>query len=243
MPDHDGATKLSTTLYDLLVEDREIPDLLNDLARLSAEHFREDQDVDCGIILRRDKKSVVVASSSARAEQMDEMQMGFGDGPCLQALATQEIVTVPDVRTEERWPEYMGVVRDHGLGSALAIPMRLGEVGQAAMNLYTLRPGVFTDEDVADAKRYAELTAKALRIALRTADHAAAAQHRQAAMEHRTPIDIAIGIIMAQNGCSQNDAFSILREASSHRNVKLRDLAQEIVASIDRETADTSFEN
>lgn len=242
MSNHDGVTKLSTTLYDLLVEDREIPDLLNDLARLAAEHFREDQDVDCGIILRRNKKSVVVASSSAQAEQMDEMQAGFGDGPCMEALTTQMIVTVPDVRTEVRWPAYMEVVREHGLGSALAIPMRLEDVGQAAMNLYTPHPGTFSDEDVNDAKRYAELTAKALRIALRTADHAAAAQHRQAAMEHRTPIDIAIGIIMAQNGCSQSDAFSILRDASSHRNVKIRDLAQQIVASVGHDPADTPFE-
>ena len=51
-------------------------------------------------------------------------------------------------------------------------------------------------------------------------------------MESRTTIDIAVGAIMAQNRCSQESALKILKIASSTRNIKLRDVAAAVVASV-----------
>ncbi|WP_405474549.1 ANTAR domain-containing protein [Paenarthrobacter ilicis] len=49
------------------------------------------------------------------------------------------------------------------------------------------------------------------------------------AMERRTVIDQVCGMIMAQNNCSQDEAFAVLQKASQHRNIKLHSLAEEIV--------------
>ncbi|AWH90961.1 GAF and ANTAR domain-containing protein [Dietzia lutea] len=242
MPNGDAAP-LPATLYDLLLEDREIPDLLNDLARLAAEHFDAERSVECGLILRREKKNIVVASSSDEAARMDEIQAGFDEGPCLSALGSGSVIHVPDVRTEQRWPDYMAVVREHGLASVLAVPLDVEGFGEAAMNFYTRRSGHFAESDVTDARRYVDVIGKTLRIALRTAQHADTARHRQAAMENRTAIDVAVGIIMAQNRCSQDEAFSILRGASSHRNIKLRRLAEEIVAALGQNAPLTAFDD
>ena len=56
-------------------------------------------------------------------------------------------------------------------------------------------------------------------------------------------IDLAVGIIMGQNRCSQDEAFSILKNASSSRNVKLREIAAGIVSSIGQGPAETFFED
>ena len=48
-------------------------------------------------------------------------------------------------------------------------------------------------------------------------------------MESRATIEQAKGIIMAANHCSPDAAFDILRRASQNRNVKLRDIANDIV--------------
>lgn len=53
----------------------------------------------------------------------------------------------------------------------------------------------------------------------------------KAALTSRTTIDQAIGILMAQNRCGPDEAFEILAKASSNRNVKLRELARQIVAA------------
>ena len=56
-----------------------------------------------------------------------------------------------------------------------------------------------------------------------------------AALKSRTVIDTAIGAIMAQNRCSREAAFQILVKTSSHRNIKLKDVAASIVSSISGE--------
>ena len=51
----------------------------------------------------------------------------------------------------------------------------------------------------------------------------------RAALNSRTLIDQTIGIIMGQNRCNADAAFAVLRSASQNRNVKLRDVAAEII--------------
>ena len=53
-----------------------------------------------------------------------------------------------------------------------------------------------------------------------------------AAMESRAVIDMAVGVVMAQNRCTPEEAFAFLRSASNSRNTKLREVAASVVASI-----------
>jgi AmiR/NasT family two-component response regulator len=61
-------------------------------------------------------------------------------------------------------------------------------------------------------------------------------------MEHRTSIDLACGVVMAQNRCSQDQAMAILRKVSSNRNQKLRELAAEVIRNVTSEEVRTHFE-
>ncbi|GAB3259277.1 ANTAR domain-containing protein [Arthrobacter pigmenti] len=56
-------------------------------------------------------------------------------------------------------------------------------------------------------------------------------------------IDIAVGIIMAQSRCSQEAAFGFLRTASSHRNIKIREIAAQVVAGLGTGEPETHFVN
>jgi AmiR/NasT family two-component response regulator len=51
-------------------------------------------------------------------------------------------------------------------------------------------------------------------------------------MKSRTVIDMAIGVVMAQNRCRPDEAFTLLRKASNARNTKLREVASSIIAAI-----------
>jgi AmiR/NasT family two-component response regulator len=51
----------------------------------------------------------------------------------------------------------------------------------------------------------------------------------EATLETRTAIDVAVGIIMAQNRCSQDEAFELLKAASGACNVKLHVVAAAVV--------------
>lgn len=92
-------------------------------------------------------------------------------------------------------------------------------------------PHAFTGEDMEKAEAYAAEASKALRLAVRIAQLTDDRANLVAAMESRTTIDIAVGTIMAPNRCSQ-ESMKILRIASSSRNMKLRDVAAAVVASV-----------
>jgi ANTAR domain len=61
-------------------------------------------------------------------------------------------------------------------------------------------------------------------------------QHQLAdALVSSSVIDQAIGILMGQQRCTASAAFDLLRQASQHRNRKLRDIAAEIVTNVSGE--------
>ncbi|MEQ7739130.1 ANTAR domain-containing protein, partial [Escherichia coli] len=63
-----------------------------------------------------------------------------------------------------------------------------------------------------------------------------------AALESRTAIDLAAGVIMAQTGCNQEQAVDILVKASNNRNEKLRDVALSVLERFNGTTPATHFD-
>lgn len=55
-----------------------------------------------------------------------------------------------------------------------------------------------------------------------------------AALQSRTVIGYAVGIVMVRQSSTAEAAFSHLVELSSHTNVKLREIASQVVAEADR---------
>ncbi len=60
-------------------------------------------------------------------------------------------------------------------------------------------------------------------------DHRTREEALTAALESRTAIGTAIGILMAESGIGREDAFAMLVSASQRENRKLRDVAEAIV--------------
>lgn len=234
---------LLAELQDLILSTTDIQEFLGKLAVLSAHGLRGNEvDVLCGITLSRRRRAATVAYNSETAKIMDELQYAFEEGPCITAALEQRPIIVDDVRNDGRWPEYAAAVARHGLRSVLSVPFTVGPEAQAAMNLYSYRPGSFSDEGVTFAESYARQASKGLQLALRMAHYSEEADNRSRAMESRTDIDVAVGIVMAQNRCSQAEAFRILQRASSTRNVKLRAIASEIVQRVPGTSPVTHFE-
>ncbi len=114
---------------------------------------------------------------------------------------------------------------------------------RAALNLYSEQPDAFSNDDIERAEVFASHASKSLRLALKIAQLSDARNDLAAAMQSRTVIDLAVGgAIMAQNHCSQDEAFTILRTASSNRNIKLRHLAKSIISAVSSGKITTHFE-
>lgn len=207
-----------------------IKSLLEQVAVLAADTL--DADSSAGVTVIREGQATTVAASDKRTEDLDEIQYGNGDGPCLLAARTGEVVTVTDMTTDDRWPDYAVRAVKGGLRCSLSMPLDVGDDAAGALNLYVFEPHDFDDSERAVLGQFCGEASRAVSLALRHDRVAQTNDHLHAAMGTRRIIDQAIGLIMAQNRCSADEAFDILRRASQNRNSKINRLASDMIRAV-----------
>lgn len=231
-------------LQDLLMGTENVEDFLGRLAEFSAATLSNavGAEIECGVTLQRRKRTMTVAGSSARAVTLDRIEQALGEGPCIEALRTKSVILLADVGTDPRWPAYQQQLAEHGCRSTLGVPLEIGEDAAAALDFFGADTGLFTEDIITEAAGFADLAGRALRLAVRIGTVQSRAEDLQAAMENRTSIDLACGVIMAQNRCSQDEAMAILTRVSSNRNQKLRAVAAEVLRNLTNDAVHTHFD-
>jgi GAF domain-containing protein len=217
-------------LLGLLVEAPDIDAFLDKMVRLAADVVTPA--AACGVTICRDGQPFTPATSNDLAAQVDEIQYAADEGPCLDALRTGTVVQVDDLTQDERWDSYRPHAIAHGVVSSLSLPLAVDGETLGALNLYSAAPAAFAGQLCIHAAAFAERSAAALTVTLRQV-HQAQVQHQLAdAMVSSSVIDQAIGILMGQQRCTAGAAFDLLRQASQHRNRKLRDIAADIITNV-----------
>ncbi|MGN7199510.1 GAF and ANTAR domain-containing protein [Arthrobacter sp. SAFR-044] len=231
MIDQDMADDLEG-LVDLVAGMEDIKSVLDGLTGLAAAAMTGATGVpiECAVTLHRRKRTITIGGSSGRAVVIDRIEQDLGDGPCIEALENGVPVLLGDVSSDPRWPEYRSALAAAGIATSMGIPMNLEDDAGAVLDFFAPVSGVFTEQGVAEGMRFADMAGKALRLAVRIASADQRAENMKAAMDTRTAIDLACGIIMAENKCSKDRAFEILRSASNTRNQKLNELAEALVS-------------
>ncbi|MFE4836289.1 GAF and ANTAR domain-containing protein [Arthrobacter sp. NPDC056691] len=231
-------------LQDILIGADSVEAFLDGLAAFAASTLTglAGTGIECAVTLKRHRHTATVAGSSPRAVELDQIEQAIGDGPCIRALFTMAPELLDDVRTDERWPAYQKQLAKHDVYSTLGIPVDIGEGASAAINFFGPAPGLFTAELFDRAVEFGELASRTLHLSVRIGSAQARALNLEAAMQSRTAIDVACGVIMAQNRCSQKEAMDILAKVSSNRNQKLRDVAVELLGRLSGSGVETHFE-
>ncbi len=214
----------------LLLETESLDQFLQALAH-SALALVEGAD-GCGVTLERKGRPVTVSGVGASATKLDEAQYGQDDGPCLQAMRTGLEVSVPDTLRESRWGGYPAYAAACGARSSLSLPIAPHSHTAGALNLYAPLPNAFENADLTRLRLLAAQATGAIALAQRIADTEEFAADLEAALRSRTVIDQAVGVVVGQQRVTPERAFEVLRTASQHRNVKLRVLCAELIASI-----------
>jgi ANTAR domain/GAF domain len=159
---------------------------------------------------------------------VDTLQHRAGEGPCLDAIAHRMVFYAEDLIGDLRWPIFCPQAAAIGIRSVLALPLSANaELG--AVNLYAYLPIAFGVVDRAKAAILASLASLALSVAQSHEDEERRALGLEAALSTREVIGEALGILMERERISADQAFDVLRRASQHLNVKLREVAQNLV--------------
>ena len=167
--------------------------------------------------------------SSALVAELDALQAALGEGPCVEALAGVNSVYVDDLADSGRWPRFGPIAAAAGLRSALAYRLFAGEDTLGALQLYARLPAAFNATDRAQGLIFAAHAGMALAVAQSQATERDRTDNLQAALASREIIGQAQGILMERERITAEQAFELLRRASQHLNLKLRDVAQQLV--------------
>lgn len=173
-----------------------------------------------------------IAASSPLAVTLDQMQIDAGGGPCLDAARRGSTIYVSDLLGDPRWPEFGASAADAGVRAVLAYTLATGRRG--ALNLYAPRPDAFGTDARAQGLLFATLARLALDSARERALDAERAVNLTEALRTREVIGQAQGILIEREHITGEQAFEVLRRASQHLNVKLREVAADLVETGER---------
>ncbi|MFG1943494.1 GAF and ANTAR domain-containing protein [Nonomuraea sp. NPDC048826] len=183
-------------------------------------------------VLRGEGGPATVASSVPGAVVLDALQFAAGAGPCPEALESGQAVSSADLASETRWTGAAAELAAHGARSVHAQPLTLDGQVQGTLNLYAEQAGGFSAETLAVAAVTAGQAAVLYHAVLRAARLDEVIAQLREALNTRAIIDQALGIIMARRQCTAPAAFDLLRRNSQQRNVKLHQVAADLVEAV-----------
>jgi hypothetical protein len=168
------------------------------------------------------------AATTPLAGAADELEHRLDEGPARSAWRNGEVVRVPDLRSDLRWPSWAAAAADLGVGAVLSVPLDDVPAGPGSLTVYAGAPGAFDDRDE-----------RLLRLLAHAATVLAADRLRQEAGEPGEPLRTALrdrdvistakGVLMARHGVDEETALHLLLETSRASGTRLREVAADVV--------------
>jgi hypothetical protein len=181
-----------------------------------------------GVVLVDGATMVTPAHTDPLVADLDSLQHRYSEGPSLDAIAQKLTFYASDLAEESRWSLFGPAATEAGIRSMLALPLfAAGNPG--ALNLYAHYPQAFGAVDRARALLLAALAALAFTAARNHEVDELREANLHAALASREVIGQAQGILIERERVTADQAFDMLRRASQHLNLKLRDVAQTLV--------------
>ena len=176
-------------------------------------------------VVEKGRPPRTVAATGQLPLDVDAIQYETGEGPCLEASTESDIVRGDDLRCDTQWPEFSArAVARTAVRSMFAVRVQHEAHRRSALNFYGVAPNVFDDLDRGTGAMFASYVS----LVFIGASARREADLLRAGLESNRQIGVAMGILMARDLYTQDQAFGHLRSSSQQLNVKLRDIAAEV---------------
>ena len=179
------------------------------------------------LMLMRHGKPYTAAASDEIADRIDQFERDVGDGPCLDAIKDEAAYIDADLTDGSPWPTLdKRVLAETPVRGMAGIRLINADEKSGALNLFSDTAGALTATSVDQAIMLVSFVSVAL-LASEAKENAATLR---AGLVSNREIGKAIGLMMAFHHVDDETAFSLLRQASQDMNIKIVDVAREIVA-------------
>ena len=173
-----------------------------------------------------------IAWTDDPGRELEQCQQRLGEGPCVETLTFDHVVTTHDLAADERWSRLTAELKSDHVRSLCGMPVRIGGGAVGALNVYRDRPGDWDESEVRALGAYAGLLETVLAGALAAQEREELAEQLQFALDHRVLIERAVGITMARGGIDALAAFNQLRDRARASQRKVVDLAEDVVREV-----------
>ncbi len=172
-----------------------------------------------------------VCVSDPVAEAVEEVQYTLGEGPCVDACHSKQMVLVPDLAEAAivRWPGFRVAAQAQGIRAAFGFPLLIETVCIGALNLYNHQPGELSHEQLADAVVAAEVAGRIVLGWQAVAGPGSLAWQLEQVPVHRAVVHQAAGIVSVQAAISVDDALVLLRAHAFANDRGITHVADDVV--------------
>ena len=172
-----------------------------------------------------------VAASDQRFAHLEELQIRHGEGPCVEAFETKQLVGVDDLEHDGRWPDFRAAAVARNVRAVLASPLPYNQdaVGVVALLSEDRRP--WSPEGELALLAFTDLAALLIASMMQGEQQSELAAQLQGALDTRRIIEQAKGILMGRYGLSAREAYEQLRSQSRSQRRKLAVVCAELVDS------------
>jgi len=228
MPQEALLVRTLVELADSLVDDFDVVDLLSLLASRCVEVLGVSA---AGVMLVAPEGDLrVVASSSEAMRVLELFELQSQEGPCLDCYATGEVVLNEDLTTVEgRWARFAPVAVEAGFRSAHALPMRLRGSVIGALNLFSIEASALVEGDIVAGQALAAVATIAIIQQREVSEARVVNDQLSHALNSRVVIEQAKGVLAERSGLSLESAFEAMRQHARDRNLRLADVAAQVI--------------
>ena len=178
------------------------------------------------VSIRRGNVLETLAATSQLAVDADRLQTETQEGPCFDAAAEGAMFVSENLLEDPRWPRYGPKAAEIGIAAQMGVDLHPPDGTRAALNLYAYTPHAFSG--VIDLAEFFGSHASLL------LGYTASMTQMETAMRSRQVVGQAVGIVMERYSIDEDRAFNFLVRTSRDSNVKLREIAADIVAGVNR---------
>jgi len=174
----------------------------------------------------RTKDLKIRATQAMSKEYLKERSIKLGEGIVGLVAKEKKPIAILNVLKNKRYKE-KELAKKEGLVSMLSVPMMVRERVIGVINCYTTFPYRFKKSDIDLLTAVANQAA----VAIENTELLVKTKIIQEELEARKKIEKAKGILMKEQGLSEEEAYNLIRRSSMDRRIPMKDIAEAIILS------------
>ncbi|MCG2713628.1 MAG: GAF and ANTAR domain-containing protein [Candidatus Omnitrophica bacterium] len=219
--------KALTKISKAIASDIYLEDILRLIVTVTAEIM--DSNICSLMLIDEQKKELVIKATQSVSEEYNKKPpLKLGEGIAGKVAKENKPIAIKDV-TKEKEYKHKDIAKKEGLCSLLCVPLAAKGRVIGAINCYTSTPHDFTETEINILTSVANQAA----VAIENAELMVKSKVIQEELEIRKRIERAKGVLMKEQGLTEEEAYLKIRRYSMDSRKTMREVAEAIILASD----------